>query len=93
MKNVGQRAQSFDTIIDNIVKPIINAIRLFKDIIEGTLNIKSVVQNFVRALEALPKKVCIPYNAKFLFHRVPLEYHQLIGLLFNAMVVMPLLYI
>lgn len=58
MKNVGQRARSFDNIIDDIVKPIINAIRLFKNIIEGTLNIKSVVQNFVRAFEALPNKVC-----------------------------------
>ena len=93
MKNVGQRARSFDSIIDDIVMPIINAIRLFKNIIEGTLNIKSVVQNFVRALEVLPKKVCIPYSVNFLFHRVPLEYHQLIGLLFNAMVIMPLLYI
>lgn len=91
MKNVGQRARSFDNIIDDIVKPIINAIRLFKDIIEGTLNIKSVVRNFVRAFEELPKKVCIPYNVNCL--HIPLVHHQLIGLLFNAIVVMSLLYI
>lgn len=64
MKNVGKRASGFGSIITNIVNPIRNAISLFKKIIQGTLSIKNVFQNFVKVFEELPLKVRKIFNIR-----------------------------
>lgn len=57
MKKLVNLAKRFDKVIKNIVGAVEDGVNLFRDIINGKLNIKDITQKFVDALEQLPQKV------------------------------------
>ena len=54
---IKRTVQLFDQLKSQTVDAIVNGIRLFRDILEGNINIADIIQAFVDAIQNLPDKV------------------------------------
>ena len=57
MEQVERTVKLWDTLKTETVDAIANGIRLFKDILEGNINIADVIKAFGDAIKTLPDKV------------------------------------